>query len=66
MYFKDLGNQWVILINSFFAFAFNASFSAIQRLINSFSKCFDHAMLRKDERDFFPHVLVSTSQVLMY
>lgn len=53
MYFKDLGNQWVLLINSFFVFAFNASFCAIQRLINSLSGCFYHAMLQKDERDFF-------------
>lgn len=39
MYFKGLGNQWVLLIISFFVFVFNASLFATQRLINSVSSC---------------------------
>lgn len=42
MYFKDLGNYWVLLINSFLVFVFSAIFCKIQRLINfnSLSSCF--------------------------
>lgn len=70
MYFKDLRNQWVLLINSFFFFVFNAIFCTIQRLINSLSSCYISVAV-KGWKEFppappLPPILVCISQVLMY